>query len=468
MSFEPVSGPALSPAEQQQWAERIRREPDEHTLQANVPLSQMPVWRPSAQSCAPGPQADEPLSTGSVVLRVFAVADGPRSWRILPGGMARLLGQGTPIASMQRGGSSADVWVQAPGRVDPTTLLPAASPSSFHLRRQRQVTSRAAENLFWLGRYTERAENTVRLARLSLVSLNGDDQSSQPLLAWVSALAVRNGLVLPDVPSAAQARRVFERALIDSLDQSHIASVGYNLRALRQAASAVRERLSQEHWNVILQAESEFTTRCGQLHRDEAGGGLPTVDALLALEGTSGFLAAITGAQTDRMTRDNGWRLLSIGRHIERLGFLSHALLTGLQLGALSDEAGFEATVALFDSTITFHAQYQQSRVLAALLDLLVLDRDNPRSLAWVIHSLRTRLTKLAELPAGHTCPLAQCLPDPDAWSIESLCALGEAQQPTALAALLQHCVQAAYDTSEQVSARYFTHSGNPQHTLVS
>ena len=92
----------------------------------------------------------------------------------------------------------------------------------------------------------------------------------------------------------------------------------------------------------------------------------------------------MTGAQTDRMTRDDGWRLLSIGRHLERLGFLALALARGFETGAVHDEGGFEAVVALFDSTITFHAQYQQRDDMPALFDLLVLDRDNPRSLGWV------------------------------------------------------------------------------------
>eukprot|EP01036_Dinobryon_divergens_P003284 gene3284-4319_t len=92
------------------------------------------------------------------------------------------------------------------------------------------------------------------------------------------------------------------------------------------------------------------------------------------------------------MTRDDGWRLLSIGRHIERLGFLAASLAQGFETGSVQTEGGFEAMMVLFDSSITFHAQYQQSRDLAALIDLLVLDRDNPRSLAWVAHTLRARL----------------------------------------------------------------------------
>ena len=78
-------------------------------------------------------------------------------------------------------------------------------------QRKRLVTSRAAENLYWLGRYTERADNTIRLARLALEYLGGEEQSSTPLLQWLTQLAQINTLVLPGVPSAVQARRVFER-----------------------------------------------------------------------------------------------------------------------------------------------------------------------------------------------------------------------------------------------------------------
>src|SRR5205085_5318027 len=107
---------------------------------------------------------------------------------------------------------SADTWVLTEGEVDRTSLLHHEHPSVDTPHRSRTVTSRAAENLFWLGRYTERTENTSRHARLAIESLNGEDQSSQPLLGWLRETAVSNGLVLPAVPTATQARRVFERS----------------------------------------------------------------------------------------------------------------------------------------------------------------------------------------------------------------------------------------------------------------
>ncbi|HZF85641.1 MAG TPA: circularly permuted type 2 ATP-grasp protein [Burkholderiaceae bacterium] len=458
-AFDAVLGTQLGRRELDEWAGRIMRQGDAHTVQSFMPLSQMPTW---AQDLGPGHIAPK-----AVLLRVFAVNDGPQSWRVLPGGLARLAGPDAQIASMQRGGSSADVWVQTDGEVDRTTLLtPHATPASL-ARHRAPVTSRAAENMFWLGRYTERAENTLRLARLSLDLLSGEDQSSRSLVGWLRDLCKRNALVpreLPDVqhladgPRAAQSRRVFERALIAELgDAQRGRSLGFNLRCLRDAAAAVRERLSQEHWNHIVRAETEFLRRMAD-QAGEPGEGRYAIGATQrSLEAASAMLSAITGAQTDRMTRDDAWRLLSIGRHIERLGFLSSALAAGFERGTVHEVAGFEAMVALFDSTITFHARYQQRRDVATLVDLLVLDGDNPRSLAWVAQTLRGRIARLAGSAPGKLTALSHELPDPAAWTLERLCQPGPDARYGALMEVLEDCENAAYHVSDAIGVRYFT-----------
>jgi len=440
-----VLGKHLNRRQLDEWSGRIVREADDHTVQAYLPLSQMPTWK------------DGRIVPRSLVMRVFAVSDGPQSWRVLPGGLTRIAGNALEIASMQRGGSSADTWVLTEGAVDTTTLLHHDHPSLEISQRRRSATSRAAENLFWLGRYTERTENTGRLARLVLQSLNGEDQSSQPLLAWLSELAAEHGLVLPAVPPATQSRRVFERSLVATLaDTEHATSVGYNLSAVRNAASAVRERLSQEQWNVIVRAERDFLRGCEQCAAD---GDYSGVEALRVLETLSGHTAAMTGAQTDRMTRDDGWRLLSVGRHLERLSFLASALAWGFETGAVHDEGGFEAIVALFDSTITFHAQYQQRHDLPALLDLLVLDGDNPRSLGWVAQTLRGRLSRMAGSAPGQVSDIVKPVPDPQQWSLDALCSRDAEGDYSSLLQVLAQCTDAAFQLSDQLGARYFTHS---------
>ncbi|MDB5750443.1 MAG: hypothetical protein JWP65_864, partial [Ramlibacter sp.] len=439
-----------------EMAERIVREPDQYAVQAYLPLSQMPTWK-SARS-------GDHILPRSLLLRVFAVSDGADGWRVLPGGLARITGGEREIASMQRGGSSADTWALTEGEVDTTSLLQHEHPSMDTPHRRAPVTSRAGENLFWLGRYTERTENTARLARLAIEGLNGEDQSSQPLLAWLSEMAAANALVLAAVPPATQSRRVFERSLVAGLaDGRQASSVGFNLCGVRKAAAAVRERLSQEQWNLMVRAEQEFSQGCAACTGETD---YSSVEALRVLETLSGHTAAMTGAQTDRMTRDDGWRLLSTGRHLERLGFLGQALLLAFETGAVHDEAGFEAVVALFDSTITFHAHYQQRHDVAALLDLLVLDQDNPRSLGWVAQTLRARLGKLAGLPAGRIPLLALPVPDPQGWTLEALCERDEDGDYPQLVELLQQCVDAAYRLSDDLTARYFAHSGDARYSV--
>ncbi len=474
-SMESVIAQMLPRRELDEWAGRIVRHSEEYTVQAYLPLSQTPTW-----------QGDR-LAPRSTMLRVFAVADANGSWQVLPGGLARLAGPNNKIASMQQGGSSADVWVLAEDSksataslvrdtkvfVEPVTRPGALTATAPIARHKPPVTSRAAENLFWLGRYTERTENSIRLAQLTLQSLSGEDQSSLPLLAWLSEMAVRNGLVLESVPAATQARRVFERSLISALvDTEDAASVGYNLRSLKSAASAVRERLSQEQWHVIVRAEEDFFRHCesfsGPEHPATQALEYSCVEALRALESASSFLAAMTGAQTDRMTRDDGWRLLSTGRHIERLNTLAASLILGFETGAVHDAGGFDAIIALFDSTITFHAQYQQQREVPALLDLLVLDRDNPRSLGWVTQTLRGRLGKLTQNTSGGP-ELTSALPDPGSWLLADLCVSipgMESERYAGLLAQLEQCCDAAFELSDSISRRYFSHAASSDHSL--
>jgi uncharacterized circularly permuted ATP-grasp superfamily protein/uncharacterized alpha-E superfamily protein len=485
----------LSPRSQlDEWAGRILRHGEDYTVQAYQPLSQTPTWH------------GERIAPRSAMLRVFAVADGAGSWQVLAGGLARLAGANENMSSMQHGGSSADVWVlgdrpvsAAPSPASPQAELPAhlislaaasarGEPASS-LRQKPPVTSRAAENLFWLGRYTERTENACRLTQVILQCLGGEDQNSQSLLAWLSGMAQSNMLVLGTVPPATQARRVFERALIANLaDTSQAASVGYNLKALKSAAAAVRERLSHEQWQLIARAEADFFHRCRTFSRPNASGNTggngsqhaldySSVQAVRALESAGAFLAAMTGAQTDRMTRDDGWRLLSIGRLTERLYTMSSALEQAFETGAVFEEGGFNAVLAFFDSTITFHAQYQQRRDVPALLDLLVLDRDNPRSLGWVVMTLRGRLARLSGHAPVDLPDLTATLVDPGEWAMEDLWheaptmsganpAFDRQSQSICLTGLMDQLSRSALDLSEAIGRRYFSHAADGSQSL--
>lgn len=460
--FGPAVAGALTPDERTRLAACIDADPAAYTLQARVRLSEAPVW------------AEGEIQPRAAVLRVYAVADGAGGWRVLPGGLTRVAGPAAPGSvpdpwlSMQHGSASADTWVITRGAVDDSTLLPrplsAADLQDWH----RSVTSRAAENLFWLGRYTERAENTVRLARQVLEALPG---ASAPVLRLLGDLAVWHGLAPPGVPMPLQSPRVFERALLAGLrgDEAGAgpAGVGQNLRRLRHCALALRERLSPEHWRLIHEVDRHFDQHLGHALAGREGHALvPDVLGVLARAAT--HLSAITGAQTDRMTRDDGWRLLSVGRQIERLDMLAHALALGFEHRVHEADDGFALLLGLFDSLITYRAQFQARREVLPLLHLLVFDTDNPRSLAWVARTMRDRLRKLARgVDADWAAAVTADLPQPERWDLAALGRPDADGEYAALSAALRQCCSAARTLSDEVGRHLFVHvASSPEHRV--
>jgi uncharacterized alpha-E superfamily protein len=171
-------------------------------------------------------------------------------------------------------------------------------------------------------------------------------------------------------------------------------------------------------------------------------------------------LAAVTGAQADRMTRDDGWRLLTIGRQIERLACMAGTLAAFEATGALREESGFDLLLVLADSSVTYRALYQGRQELPPLLHLLVQDAANPRALACVVEVLRA---EVARLPAPPTELLALLTP-PENWpSLAKLCSPDAEHRLPALATLARHLRAAAHALSDAAGARYFSHAAGYQ-----
>jgi uncharacterized circularly permuted ATP-grasp superfamily protein/uncharacterized alpha-E superfamily protein len=428
----------------------IADDPDAYTAQARLRLARAPIWGLGA------------LTPRPAMVRVYAIADGAGRWHVLPGGMTRVAPREAGSVSMQRGGSSLDTWVLTDGPVDTFSMLPAKLSVDDIGSRRRPVASRTGENLFWLGRYTERTEQLVRLARATLMLIDADNDAGAPELAALSALAVRTGLAPWGVPTLVQAPHLFARAVLGALADANGASgtcsVAYNLRALEQASMALRERLSAEHWGLIRNTREGFARALESTVRAGSDGAeLPRLPQVLAaLDQLALQLAAITGAQTDRMTRDHGWRLLTVGRLLERLIGVATRLEVFIGSAALASVAGVELLLELFDSLITFRARYQRHEDLLALADLLVLDSTNPRSFAGVLRRLRTELSKL---PGGAASlqPLLDALPREGAGiTLEDLRGRAEAEVAQALRALAARLAEAAAALAGQIGERYF------------
>jgi len=425
--------------------EEIERQPDLFTIQAYLPYSKAPCWSGRA------------LVPRSAVLRVFAIADGKGGWHVMPGGLTRIADRQDEV-SMQRGGSSADMWVITGEEVDRFTMLHDRLRVDEVVFRRRIVTSRAAENLFWLGRYTERTDNAVRAAQLILTTLRGSASLPATVLEAIGRTGQALGLVPPGVPLPAVGPRVFERTLLAGLRDESASSVAYDLAGLAGTAAQIRDRLAFEHWHQITATVERYTAAMAHVGASEAA--LPVDDSLTAMSALVAGLGAITGAQTDGMTRDDGWRLLMIGRQIERLITMSEVLRAFFEGRAVLHEAGFDLVLALFNSTITFRSRYQGQREIAALIDLVVLEGTNPRSLACAVGIIDRELGELCEATQQQFAwKEAAAFERPRELLLVELCARDPEERFPGLEALTRALVASAKSLSDHIGLRYFSHS---------
>ena len=444
--FDAVVGQTLTPPALQAWHDRIQHDPAAYTVQRFVPYTQTPVWQGGH------------VSMRGASLRVYALSDGQGGWQVLPGGMTRIALRDTGPVSMQQGGSSLDTWVLTDGQVDTFSMLPQSVRLDELVQRQRPVASRTGENLFWMGRYTERAEQQLRLVQNLLSLQTSEDEADDAVLMALSELSEQMSLVPPGTPQLGKAPRVFERAALEALTDAEGAhgacSLAYNLDALARSAQALRERLSPAQVRLTRAMGEDFHLALSQ---DAPHGppGLP--QAHEALEALAMPLAALTGAQTDRMTRDVGWRLLTVGRLIERLMGCAGFLKAFWQHEALQHPQGFDQLLDLFDSAITFRARFQRRLEMPALVAMLVMDENNPRALACVLRRLRTELGKLPEGTSPHDDLLALLPHQGVGLSLQDLC---DPEQGRAnMLALTQRLLDAGWRLSDEVARQFFVHA---------
>ncbi|KWR88108.1 circularly permuted type 2 ATP-grasp protein [Cupriavidus sp. IDO] len=458
---EPALGMEIGLQSLDNWREQIARMPDRYTLQPALPLSHTPCWE--------GGQ----IGSRAAMLRVFAVADGNGGWQVMPGGFTRLAAQRFESVSMQLGGTSADTWVLSSQPVPAAPLTGRGGLAAPAVARPLAVSSRAAENLFWAGRYAERAENNVRLCRQILGSIESSDNTDDGTLSMMGRLAQLGGLVPPETPMPQASLRVFERSLVAVLADAQGASgLVQNLAGHARAVSEIRNRLSNDHWRTVLAARNDFGDAMVDATMASGEGSAVSYDrprVLAALEHLAMQLGAISGAQGDRMTRDEAWRLLFVGRHIERLSALSAFLGVAVDTRALQSRSGFDMLLHLFDSTLSYRSQYPGRADIAAIVDLLVLEPTNPRGIYGVLDRLRAKLAQLTPGGSGQSrVPLAELLPRASALPRRAvLCEADASGYYAALAALCSQLGERMARVSDEISARYFSHAGvNPEADL--
>ncbi|MBC3385752.1 circularly permuted type 2 ATP-grasp protein [Pseudomonas sp. SWRI179] len=447
-SFSPVFGRDLSEAQRAQLAARMQARPYAYVAQELAQLSQAPVWQAE----------DGQIQPRAIGMRMYAVS-GKDDYRVLPGGLTRVAAEAdAEVVSMQRGGASKDTWVlseQAPGGEQ----WKAQRTVGVHdlVRRDPYLPSRVVENLFWFGRYCERCDGSARLLRIMLARyVDGDDPQ-----ALESAVALGESLML--LPEEGE---LPERLLAALLGDDWSFSLRSNLQRLQWAASQVRGKLSRENWQALVELQREAM----ELETEEADFG----ELLDFLNRLVMSLAALSGFALDDMTRDEGWRFLMIGRRLERLQFLSSSLAAFLRSDAVFDQAGLEWLLELGNSSITYRSRYLAVAQLIPVLDLLLLDEQNPHAVLFqlklVTRTLKRlnddfaapRETALPELVARLSRFDLRCLENP---------LFGEASLRAALdglADLLQEVADVSGQVSDRLALRHFAHVDDVSQRTVS
>ncbi len=331
-----------------------------------------------------------------MVLRAYLAAKDD-SFIVMPGGLTRVSASAdTMVVSMQKGGGSKDTWVLASGPVSTFSLLrPSASPLEL-TRGGSDLPSRVADNLYWLGRYAERAEGATRLLRGILVRLTEKSGLAEvpelPVLlrALTHLCQAYPGFVGEGAAGRLAAPEPELLALI--FDARRPGSLATVLQTLFRVAGMARDRISTDMWralNTVVSGQwSEVSAEYEQLAAGPAGAHWPLATVLDLLNRTVLNLTAFGGLAMESMTRGQGWRFLDMGRKLERC--LHTISLLRNTLGTVQGGEGplLEAVLEIADSSMTYRRRYLNSLQTAAVLDLLLADETNPRSLAFQLAAL--------------------------------------------------------------------------------
>jgi uncharacterized alpha-E superfamily protein len=347
---------------------------------------------------------------------------------------------------MQRGGSSKDTWVLATGPVSTFSLLRRSIGPEDLVRTGTNLSSRVVENLFWFGRYCERCDASARLLRVALGRFGenvpgNDDERARPVML---ELLQRAG-ILP-AGSGEPSDTDLSVALRAAITDDSLPGLASGLRQLTRIASQLRERLSLDNWRTLNRLTHGVTQRRGRK--------VAFADLLGELDVVIAAFTTLSGFALDGMTRDPGWRFLSIGRRLERLQWMCTTLKHTIAGPA---EMDLNWLLRLADSIITYRARYMARPEWLPVLDLLICDEANPRSIAFQLMGL----FDLAQFLADTFGDFGDERFDD---ALNGLLKIDPARdlQPgsESLAALLDDWQAAAYRHGEQLGLRFFSHVG--------
>ena len=371
--MEPVFGAELHHAEKSKFADKLRAHPHEYVAQEQIALSTAPVWDNGR------------LNSRSVVLRTYVLNTG-NGWTAIPGGLVRVAEAEGSVVSMQRGGHSKDAWVLWDGPVDTFSMLhPRNEP--VELRRvSRGVPSSVADNVFWLGRYVERAENIARILRPMISRVRRADEAELGCLIRLHGCLESRHSKLPKAKDRRPTSLELEQEMISVMtDVKRPDSLASTLAEVYRVGGNVRERLSADMMFLIGQLRDSIAV--------EPGTQILEYPAMLTscLE----LLSAFSGMERENINRGLGWLFLTTGRRLERAIYQTRQLREITTPLAEQDWSLLECLLEVADSSMTYRTRYYTTLQPLAVLDVLMADETNPRSLDFQLSHLVDLYQKL-------------------------------------------------------------------------
>lgn len=354
------------------------------------------------RSVAPSFRGTE-LVPRKITIRMYVVKH-EQSYEALPGGLCLLdsdeIGR---RPTFETGIGSKDTWVIADGPIKPISLLNNSVNASDFSVVDGELPSRVAENLFWMGRNAERCEKTLRLLRAVLQTLRTNTHHSakefqNPTLEALLRATTQTTGTLPGFIGRGANKRLQspQKELLSLLtDVNRAGTLPYSLKSLSRSASAVRDRVSTELLHVLNKLED---TRLFLTHKIKAS---PLQEETGELDLISGHLddslmtlSAFTGLAHENFSHGDGWRFMMLGRRLERITHTSSIINTMLSRQHEDIEI-LEALLKLFDSSMTYRSRYRSQFDGYNVLRLLLLDEDNPRSLAFQFREVEKEIALL-------------------------------------------------------------------------
>jgi uncharacterized circularly permuted ATP-grasp superfamily protein/uncharacterized alpha-E superfamily protein len=379
----PVFGGALSMEDRAELARRIQAKPHAFIGQEQVALSTAPVW------------AGDSVQPRHASVRTFMARAGD-SYVALPGGLSRVSSsRDSLVVSMQHGGGSKDTWVLASGLPSSLSLLRPAGGRIEIMRTGADLPSRVADNLFWLGRYAERGEGMARLLRSVIMRLTDDAYGarSPELAVLLRALEVSVEMEQGTLSGGNGVVRL-ERRLFELLVSPNPRTLRATIESVFRSGAVARDRLSSDTWRVLNQLQE-------QVLDFELRQRLELQDALESLNRLVLGFSAFSGLVMENMTHGPGWRFADIGRRIERAFHVVR--LARSTLVNADDPVTFEGVLEVADSSITYRSRYRGFLAFEPVLDLVLTDETNPRSVAYQLIAIDEHLKSLPRVGQAQT-----------------------------------------------------------------